>query len=300
MSRPYVTIGMSFRNEAGTIDLAIRSILAQSFTDWELLLWDDGSSDCSLSIARGFTDPRIHVFSDGVKRALSTRMNACVAAARGCYFARMDADDISYPDRLLTEVKFMDEHTKVDLVSTHVAIIDENGELLGKMGGPTVHSEIVKRALLGFRMSHPAWLGRASWFRANPYRPDAIYAQDQDLLYRAHKTSQYAVIPEMLLAWRQDPLRMSKLIRARTVWFKHVSRYLQGWRGTALKCGIGAVLCCKVAVDLLAVGSGLGYRILRHRARPVSARERRAYYVALDEIKRLTSSAHVPDGVSVS
>jgi glycosyltransferase involved in cell wall biosynthesis len=100
MPNPIITIAMPFYNSAATLELAIRSLLNQSYGNFELLLCDDGSDDQGLAIARSFDDPRLICWSDGRRLRLAARLNECIDRARGLYLARMDADDIAYPDRL--------------------------------------------------------------------------------------------------------------------------------------------------------------------------------------------------------
>ena len=81
-------------------ELALKSVFSQTFTDWELILVDDGSSDDSLALARSLKDPRVRVYSDGLTKRLNARLNELVSLARAPYFFRMDADDIMHPERL--------------------------------------------------------------------------------------------------------------------------------------------------------------------------------------------------------
>ena len=99
---------MPFRNAERTIAASIRSILRQSYMDWELILCDDGSEDESRALACSFHDPRIEVWGDGRSLQLGARLNECIGRARGEYFARMDADDIAYPLRLEKQLRFLD------------------------------------------------------------------------------------------------------------------------------------------------------------------------------------------------
>jgi glycosyltransferase involved in cell wall biosynthesis len=104
MPNPVITIAMPFYNCAATLELAIRSLLNQSYGDFEVLLCDDGSDDQGLAIARSFKDPRLICWSDGRRLRLAARLNECIDRARGRYLARMDADDIAYPDRLAQQL----------------------------------------------------------------------------------------------------------------------------------------------------------------------------------------------------
>src|ERR1700684_408305 len=117
MQNPVITIAMPFYNSAATLELAIRSLLNQSYGDFELLLCDDGSDDQGLAIARSFEDPRLICWSDGRRLRLAARLNECIDRARGRYLARMDADDIAYPDRLERQMAFLGVLLGVDLCS---------------------------------------------------------------------------------------------------------------------------------------------------------------------------------------
>src|SRR4051794_36827493 len=113
---PLVSIGMPVRNNEKTLGVAVRSIVRQTYPQWELLLINDGSTDGTLEVARGFCDERIRVIDEPESRGLPARLNQAVAAARGEYFARMDGDDLSYPERLERQVAYLQAHPEVDLV----------------------------------------------------------------------------------------------------------------------------------------------------------------------------------------
>src|SRR5579871_2414525 len=96
---PLVSVGMPVRNNERTLARAIASILGQTHPQLELILIDDGSSDGTLRVAQSFSDSRIRLFSDGQSLGLSTRLNQAIDVSGGRYFARMDGDDVSYPER---------------------------------------------------------------------------------------------------------------------------------------------------------------------------------------------------------
>src|SRR5262249_59804436 len=107
------TVGMAGFNAEDTIAFAVRSLIAQSFRDWELLFFDDGSTDATAAVVASFKDPRITVSSDGQKRGLAVRLNQAIGKAHGRYIARMDADDIAFPNRLRAAFKFIEDHPDV-------------------------------------------------------------------------------------------------------------------------------------------------------------------------------------------
>jgi glycosyltransferase involved in cell wall biosynthesis len=89
MADPIITIAMPYYNSAATLELSIRSVLNQSYGDFELLLCDDGSDDLGLVVARSFDDPRVICWSDGRRLRLAARLNECIDRARGSYLASM-------------------------------------------------------------------------------------------------------------------------------------------------------------------------------------------------------------------
>src|SRR5436190_2545497 len=98
--RPLVSVALVVRNGDHTVALAIRSILAQTCENWELLIADDGSEDQTVGRIKEIEDGRIRFLSYPDCRGLAFRLNELIDASRGNYFARMDADDFAFADRL--------------------------------------------------------------------------------------------------------------------------------------------------------------------------------------------------------
>jgi glycosyltransferase involved in cell wall biosynthesis len=171
---PLVSIAMPVRNCERTVRRAVNSILRQSLSNWELLLLDDGSTDGTLEIARSICDPRIRLFADGQQMGLVPRLNEAVRLAEGNLLARMDGDDVAFPDRLRRQVEFLDEHPEVDLAGCGVLVFRSGGEVLGKRSVVETHEKICRRPWAGFPLGHPTWMGRIEWFRLHPYDPAAI------------------------------------------------------------------------------------------------------------------------------
>jgi len=273
MNEPLVTVAMPFYNCERTLEAAIQSILDQTYGNFELILCNDGSTDGSAEIVASFHDARIKLITHSDRARLAVRLNECIDNARGYYFARMDADDISYPDRIEKQVRFLEQHSDIDLVGTQMLVFQGGGNPVGKIQGPTQHEELVSRALLGIRVWHATWLGKRSWFQAHRYDPRCALAQDQELLFRAHKVSAYAVIPELLYGNRVDALHLKKMLWYRVLWMRYMSWHLRGFAGYLKRIGLGCLLLGKAAVDTFAMTTGLQYKILRHRANPLSRSE---------------------------
>lgn len=123
-SSPEVSVVLPFFNSEQTLANAIKSILEQSFENFQLVLIDNNSKDESFNIAQhyGQKDPRIQIVKEE-KQGVSYAMNTGIRLSRGKYIARMDSDDISLPDRLTKQVQFLNEHPEIDLIGSNVLYV---------------------------------------------------------------------------------------------------------------------------------------------------------------------------------
>jgi len=197
-----VTIGLPVYNAMPFLRDALRSIFAQSFTDWELIIVDDGSTDGSLEVARAVCDPRVTVYSDGVNRGLVHRLNQIAQLAQGYYLARMDADDLMHPERLAKQVRFLDDHPDVDVVDTGLFSMSINAITTGVRGQEPLQPSLAA-ALDHALLRHATILGRPQWFRKNPYSPLYQRAEDRELWCRTVNHSTFARIQEPLYFYRE-------------------------------------------------------------------------------------------------
>jgi glycosyltransferase involved in cell wall biosynthesis len=202
--RVAVTIGIPFLNARTTLPDAVRSVFAQTYADWELMLVDDGSSDGSLEIARTIRDPRVRLLSDGVRRGLVYRLNQIASLAQGRYLARMDADDLMHPRRIERQAHFLDENPKVDVVDTATYTVDSALTPLGIRGDRPLQCA-PQAVLLRGLFVHPTVMGRTAWFRRHPYDPAYVRAEDHELWCRTCATTQFARLREPLFFYREDP-----------------------------------------------------------------------------------------------
>jgi glycosyltransferase involved in cell wall biosynthesis len=280
-STPLVTVAMSVRNVEATVARALRSLVLQTHTNWELRLIDDGSTDGTLREVARIADPRINIERHRETAGLATRLNQAVATARGSYIARMDGDDFSYPDRFARQVAFLESHREIDLVGTGAVAFDAGGVAIGAFRTEADHESICRRPDLGFGLAHPTWMGRCDWFRRHPYPATAVRGQDQALLLATHKASRFANVVEPLLGYRQDVPSVASIVGGR--W--HYSRALVG---TAVADGDWPLLVRGVAqqaarsfVTLPLVLSGGHKGILARRFRGLTATELKRF----DEVR---------------
>jgi glycosyltransferase involved in cell wall biosynthesis len=209
---PLVTVAMPVFNGGRHLRLAVQSIVKQTFADWELLLIDDGSTDGAVQDLADIKDPRIRVLRDGQNRGLAARLNEAIDLARGKYIARMDHDDVSYPERFALQLQAFEKNPSLDLVATQAITIDGKGHMTGCLPADASNEKIVAKPWRGFYLPHPTWMGKTSWFRQFRYTIPAPYlCEDQELLFRSYQTSRFAMVDQPLLAYR---------IREKTVWSK--------------------------------------------------------------------------------
>ncbi|WP_024517825.1 glycosyltransferase family A protein [Bradyrhizobium sp. Tv2a-2] len=267
---PLVSVIMSMRNSASTVETAVRSVLQQTLADWELIVIDNGSSDESGAIVAAFNDSRIQLVREASTSFLAVRLNQAVALSRGEFVARMDADDICFPERLARQVARLREDAELDLIGCGAVVFTSGGELVGELPIGLVHQDIVARPFAGFPFPHPTWCGRASWFRNNPYDTGVGYAEDQDLLLRSFRHSRLGAVDAVLLAYRQDQLALRKLLPGRATFMGSLWRHRRAtgelWPVLA---GITSHVV-KGAVDIATVGSGLNRLMQLQRLRTIS------------------------------
>jgi len=216
-SGPLVTIAMPVYNAGRYLRPAVMSILQQTFSDWELIVIDDGSSDGAVEGIRDLPDARIRVLRDDLNKGLAARLNEAIDLARGRFFARMDQDDVSYPERLARQVTMLESNAAIDLCAVRCVTIDTNDELVGAMPYAQAHDDLCARPWAGFYLPHPTWCGRIEWFRRHRYAtPGPYFCEDQELLLRSYRHSQFATVGEVLFAYRvRNRINWEKAVRTR-------------------------------------------------------------------------------------
>lgn len=212
-----VSIGISFYNAEKYLSYSIKSVLNQTFKDFELILINDGSTDNSLEIAKNYNDPRIRIYSDGLNKGLAERLNELVRMSQGEYFARMDADDIMHYNRIQEQVNFLESHKEIDVLGSDVYTINTRNEVKGKISyerSPNNIEDICKHRCF----IHPSIMAKRQWFLDNPYNVDAIRMEDFELWTRTFNHYHFYNLPTHLLFYRTEGL-------------PYLSKYLKSERG---------------------------------------------------------------------
>jgi glycosyltransferase involved in cell wall biosynthesis len=180
---------------------AIDSILSQTFKDFEFIIINDSSTDRSPEIIRTYDDPRIRVINNSTNLGLSTALNKGLDAAQGEYIARMDADDVSLPERLAKQVSFMDSHPEIAASGTWAKDIDAEGRVFSERCLP--FGERMKYEF--WRPSpivHPSAIIRAAHLGRLRYDARLPHAQDYDLWLGLKAKHELGNLPEYLLLYR--------------------------------------------------------------------------------------------------
>jgi glycosyltransferase involved in cell wall biosynthesis len=208
---------MSVYNGERYLAAAVRSVLGQTLRELELIVVDDGSTDDSLHILREIeaTDSRLKIISrpnTGIARAL----NEGLATARGEFVAKMDADDVSLPDRFARQVEFLRQHPDVVVVGGAWDVIDDRDRLLTTLNGPLDDESMQSLALKGHApITHScAMMRRSALSQVGEYDVDFKYALDLDLWLRIGEVGMLANLPAPpVVRFRLHPRSISETKR---------------------------------------------------------------------------------------
>jgi GT2 family glycosyltransferase len=197
---PKVTVLMTVLNGEQYLPDAIESILQQTFHDFELIIVNDGSTDSSQAIIQSYDDPRIRVIHNPCNRGIYTSANIGLRHAQGQYVARLDADDVSVPDRLKTQIDFMEKNPDIGAVASWMTWIDKTGHVLDDYT-PQHHAESIYYTLnFANCMPHSSALYRKVLLdRFHGYQDQFSYAGDFDLWQRLSKQTPLAMIKSVLV-----------------------------------------------------------------------------------------------------
>jgi glycosyltransferase involved in cell wall biosynthesis len=281
---PLVTIGIPFYNDGEQLRKSITSVLNQTYQNWRLILMDDGSKDNSLQIAKSFKDPRITVISDGQNKKLARRLNELNTMIEGKYYARMDGDDIMFPERIEKQVAYLENHPEVDVVGTMSVVIDKEDRIIGKSRTTRRAAQTQKDVLQGNSFIHPSVMGRAEWFRMHPYDDKMARCQDFDLWLRTVEQSVFGKLDEPLLFYRYaNNVTIEKTVRSG----QFLSRYLydsysnKGRRLTAIAAYLKEI--SKMMVCVIVHLIGMDTLFLKQRYAGVCESDKTMFYKILKD-----------------
>ncbi len=204
---------MASFNHADFVGKAVNSVLSQSFTDFEFVITDDGSSDATVDVIRGYSDPRIQLEVFSRNRGACHAMNCCIRRSKGKYISVINSDDWFFPGKLATQVQFLDRNRDIAAVFGKPLMVDEAGSPLSKENNPfrdTFIDDLPDRfAWLRFffyhgnALCHPTvMIRRCVYDQVGLYNPSLRQLPDFDMWIRVCARYEIRVMPEQLTAFR--------------------------------------------------------------------------------------------------
>jgi glycosyltransferase involved in cell wall biosynthesis len=209
---PSISVVMPVYNAQAFLSEAIQSILDQTFTDFECIILNDGSTDRSLEIIQSFKDPRIRAVDNDQNIKIVRTLNKGISLAKGKYIVRMDADDICLPERFKTQFNFMEENPEVGACGSWFENI---GDRSGISQYETDHNMIRFKMLYQMPVLHPSTIIRKSVLEKYniTYNTDFPGSEDLDFFIRIAEVSKVVNIPKVLLQYRQHTASAKSLLQ---------------------------------------------------------------------------------------
>lgn len=229
MYNPKISVIMSTFNDEKFIAESIESILNQTFKDFEFIVINDCSTDNTLNIIKSYQekDNRIILINNEKNLWLTKNLNEWLKIAKWKYIARMDADDISLPQRLQIQYDYLENYKDIFLVGSGAKIIDENWNFKYKYNHPNSEKKIIKTLLNNSSFYHPSIFFRNKWYF---YRDKFIYTQDYDFYLCLLTTKERIInITDCLIKYRinSNSISFSKMSKQRLFKEKAKELYLQ-------------------------------------------------------------------------
>ena len=191
----------------------LESVLRQTFTDFEVLIVNDGSSDQIVEWASGLVDPRVKLISQENQGSPGAR-NTGIAHAQGEYVAFLDADDLWSPTKLEKQICCLEDNPAVGLVNTWTVLIDQLGKPVGRAGTFQAEGDVWKQIVLGnFLVCSSVVVRRCCFETVGVFEPNLILCEDWDMWIRIASRYSVAVVKEPLAYYRQHLNNISKNYR---------------------------------------------------------------------------------------
>lgn len=210
---PRVSFLLAVHNDARFLPATLRSMLDQSFHDFEIVAIDDGSTDRTTEILQATGDARVRYYRNTSNMGLIQSLNRGIALCRGELIARIDGDDICEPQRLEAQVRYLDDRPRLAGCATWTTEIDENGRVIGSVE-PLDDPDYIRWSMCHvLRLYHPSMtLRRCVYEQAGGYDADFPSTEDYELWTRLVASGQrLGVVPQRLIRYRRRPGSISSL-----------------------------------------------------------------------------------------
>ena len=221
---PRVSVLLTVHNGQAHLQAALDSVLQQTWTDFEFLIIDDGSTDGTSAILATYAaaDSRVRVLRNNANIGIPRSMNRLFGLAQGVYITRHDADDVSLPERLACQVDFLDAHPTVGFLATRVNILDQAGQPVAAepfFNVGLTNSELQEQLLVGNCLCQGSVMFRASLLRqVGGYDENLEQSEDYDLWLRMAEASQLAKLDQPLYQYRYHSQSITRRRRHQTAY----------------------------------------------------------------------------------
>ena len=189
--KPKISVLMPVYNGDQFLDKSIKSVLNQTFNNFEYIIINDGSTDGSSKIIESYRDSRIKIINYSKNRGITFALNNGLNVAKGDYIARQDQDDISYPDRFMLQIEYL-ENNNVDLIDTNFIFIDENDNYLQDYEKRYFSPDETLSHLFFYEMVHASIMCKRSLFTKYNIQYRKRPTEDYDLFIRLAKAGMRA------------------------------------------------------------------------------------------------------------
>lgn len=211
MDKPLVSVFIPVYNSEDYIKDALNSIVTQTYTNLEIIIVDDCSTDQSIEIINSFQDSRIRLIRNEENKGIPYNRNLGLNESKGKYMAIMDADDIAMPNRIEEQVAFMEKHQDIDAIGTYYEMF---GSKVSRTFKPKyISPEEIKVQLLFFsQIGNPTAMVRLETIKKHQitYNPEYFVAQDYDMWVQISKVGKLHILPDVLLKYRTGHSNITK------------------------------------------------------------------------------------------
>ena len=205
-AKPLVSVIMSVYNGEQWLQTAIDSIINQTYTNWEFIIIDDASTDTTQNILKSYTDIRIKVILREKQKCPSINLNYAIMLSKGEFVARMDADDISLPERFQLQVDYLLQHKDVAVVAGFIDLMNDEGVHTGVWKDDRKATSWPKiKAMLPWNccLAHPSVMFRAEILKQYMYNEEQPHAEDWEMWLRlAADNKKIEKIQKVVLKYR--------------------------------------------------------------------------------------------------
>ncbi|SHG24183.1 glycosyltransferase family 2 protein [Dysgonomonas macrotermitis] len=208
---PKISVILPVYDASAYLARAIDSIIGQTYTDWELIVINDGSTDNSESIVVNYSDNRINYYKNEVNSGLIFTLNKAIGLCSGKYIARMDADDIASPERFERQIDYLEQNSGCSMCGTFAHIIDKDENITGKIIHQTENKYLQINLLFSVPFVHPSMMIRKEVLEENQFDQNYLHAEDYDLWCRIARKHIVGNIPQFLLMYRWHDRNVSVL-----------------------------------------------------------------------------------------